>query len=234
MWYGASLCPGAWVSARIVLITCASGSASSGESTTIERASCGFTISRSERSIGLPVRQTTRVLPSAGTFARIASSISTLSRSARITTTGSRSFAFATASSERIVKIVSAHPRISVWPLSTTKERPLRSSWSFVSSPDAITPINALTISTPPSVTRSITSRNGQPPPSPAIVPASSVCRRLLKNCLMIPGFPPPSASGASPPIRTTIEKSTIITPVATPSHAASAGVSLDIVLSNA
>ena len=40
-------------------MTCESGSSPSGASTMIDAASCGLTISRSSRSIGLPVRQTT-------------------------------------------------------------------------------------------------------------------------------------------------------------------------------
>ena len=76
---------GLLVIASRVLMTSASGSSVSGESTMIERDVLGLAISRSSRSIGLPVRQTTRVRPVWATWARISSSISTLSRSARMT-----------------------------------------------------------------------------------------------------------------------------------------------------
>ena len=144
----------------------------------IDLASCGLTMARSLRSIGLPVRQTTRVLPRSPHRWRIASSISTLSCSARTTATGLRSLSFAIASSERIVKIESDQSRISVCPCSITNERPLRRSPSFESSPVAITPISALTMKMPPSVTSSIRIRNVQPPTSLPIVPGSSVCSR--------------------------------------------------------
>jgi hypothetical protein len=55
-----------------------------------------------------------RVLPVSGSFSAISSSISTLSRSARITTRGFCRFALASTSSERMVKILGDHPRISV------------------------------------------------------------------------------------------------------------------------
>ena len=65
-------------------------------------------------------------------------------------------------------------PRMTVWPVSTTCERPRRRSLSRPSRPLASTPISALTMKMPPRVMANPTSRNDHPV-SPATVPVSTV-----------------------------------------------------------
>jgi hypothetical protein len=83
----------------------------------------------------------------------------------------------------------------------------------------------------PPKVMSSIRPRNGTPPVSPASVPGSSECMKAAQIEANSPRWAPSASVGAmkissSPPI-------TIITPVTAASHAMSAGVPRDIVLSN-
>ena len=99
-----------------------------------------------------------------------------------MTIEGRRSLSLATASSERIVNTASDQPSTRVWPDSMTNDRPLRSSSSFSSSAVAITPMSADTTNRPPSVTASITTRNGHPPPSPATVRGSRACMSVEKT----------------------------------------------------
>ncbi len=94
-----------------------------------------------------------------GTLTLSSSSMSTLSRSARITITGSLRLSLARVSSEMIVKIDSDQPRMTVCSSSSTIERPRRRSASLESMPLASTPIRALTMNSPPSVSSSIVSR---------------------------------------------------------------------------
>ena len=71
-----------------------------GARTMIERAALRLTISRSVRSSGLPVRQTSRVLPVSPRRCRSRSSISTLSCSARIAMAARRRLRLASTSSD--------------------------------------------------------------------------------------------------------------------------------------
>ena len=87
MWCGRPLNAGPLLIASSVLRTYASASSTvppRGASTMIERAALRLTISRSVRSSGLPVRQTTRVLPVRRAGAAAGPPSSTLSCSARI------------------------------------------------------------------------------------------------------------------------------------------------------
>lgn len=69
-----------------------------------------------------------------------------------------------------------------MWFVSTTRERPLRSSLSLPSRPVLITPMSALMTKIPPNVTASIPRRNPAEPVSPPIVPASRVRMRLAQS----------------------------------------------------
>jgi hypothetical protein len=210
-----------------------SGSSPSGASTMMERADSWLPMRRSVTSTGEPVRQMTRVPRRSPARSRISSSISTLSRGARITTAARLRLSFAIASSPRIVITASDQPRISVWSVSSTRERPRRSSISRVSSAVEITPMSALTTNSPATVSSSIHSRNRHEPESPATVPGSSACMRLLKSCWRTPGRSP-SVAGASPVASTTTEKTTMRTSVATASQPTSADAPRDMLLSNA
>jgi hypothetical protein len=72
------------------------------------------------------------------------------------------------------VKICSDQPKMMVWLVSITRERPFCSSSSLPSTPLVKTPIRVLITKTPPMVTRNMTMRKPQPT-SPPIVPASRV-----------------------------------------------------------
>jgi hypothetical protein len=72
------------------------------------------------------------------------------------------------------------HPRMSVWPLSTTNDRPFRSSPSFASNPLVRMPISMLTTKMPAIVTASMASRKTHDPLSPPMVPGSSVRSRPI------------------------------------------------------
>jgi|GEM_PF-6745086 len=155
---------GGWWPARLVrassvLITCASGSSRCGESTTTHRAVSRLSRSRSLGSVGLPVRHTTRVRPVSPTRSRIASSMLTLSLSARIAMAECRWLACALTSSETIVKTCSDQPRITMWPRSMTRERPLRSSSILLRKPEESTPTRVLTMKMPPREAASISAR---------------------------------------------------------------------------
>ena len=99
--------------------------------------------------------------------------------------------------------------------------------------PVAMTPIRALTMNRPARVSSSIVMRNDQPPESPATVPGSRACIRLLKSCLKNPGLLPSSFSGAHCVIRMKTVNTRISTSVTTASHMTSADVPRAIVPSN-
>ena len=141
----------------------------------MDAASCGLTRSRSACSVGQPVRHTTRNPEREPSRPRISSSISTLSRSARIATHGRRSLSLATASSEMIVKSCSDQPNRTVWPSSTTSERPFRRSTSFASNPVVMTPTSAATMMMPPIVAANIGKTQNADPSSAETVPGSRV-----------------------------------------------------------
>ncbi len=89
-------------------------------------------------------------------------------------------------------KIEGDQLRMIVWSLSRTRERPLRSSSSLLSTPALSTPISAETTKMPPSVTTSMTMRNAQPA-SPPIVPESSVRISDSQNASTNDSGEPPS-----------------------------------------
>ncbi len=147
----------------------------------IDLAVSGRAIARSRRSITLPVRQMTRVPRRSGNRVRMASSISTLSRSARITTAALRSLSLAIDSSESTVKTRSDQPSTSVWPVSSTGERPLRSSPRRWSTAVAITPMKALKMMMPANVSVSWRAMKSAFEVSSAVtVPASMTCSSAL------------------------------------------------------
>ena len=191
MWYGSARRPRSFVIASIALITSASGSLSSGARMTIEREVPRLASARSPWSIGSPVRQTIRVRPVDPTLSRISSSITTLSFGARTTMHARGRLAFAWTSSEMTVKICCDQPRITVWPASMTRERPLRSSSSFPSMPLLMTPIRALMTKMPPKVTASIPARKSSGPWSPPMVPESRVRRSAIQSRSPRPYSPP-------------------------------------------
>ncbi len=90
-----------------------------------------------------------------------------------------RLFALASMISPMISKICADQPRITVWLLSSTRDRPLRSSSSLSCRPVLMMPIRVATMKMPPSVTVSIATTNGTLPTSPPMVPGSSVRSRL-------------------------------------------------------
>ena len=89
-------------------------------------------------------------------------------------------FSFAMISSPMIENTLSDQPRMSVWPVSITFERPLRSSSSRDSRPDVIVPMRMDTMKMPAIVTTSMGKRSPQPS-SPERLPASSVRIRLCQ-----------------------------------------------------
>ncbi len=91
-------------------------------------------------------------------------------------------FSFAVTSSDTIVKISWDQPRMTVWPNSTTRERPLRIWASRPSRPVLMTPIRALMTKIPRSVTASMPSRKPNGAESPPIVPGSRVRMRLFHS----------------------------------------------------
>ena len=95
-----------------------------------------------------------------------------------------------------IVKTCGDQPRMTVWPCSTMRERPLRMSASRASMPLDRAPISALMTKMPPSVTSSIRIRKAQPW-SPPIVPESSARIKLAQaaSAKLIAGSP----AGAMP-----------------------------------
>ena len=135
----------------------------------------------------------------------------TLSSGARMAMQASERLAFAVRSSFTTVKICSDHPRITTWSVSTTRERPLRSSSSRFSRPVVRTPMRALTRKMPPMVTRNMTSRKPHPA-SPPMVPASRVRMRLSQAPSTNPGGVSPSGAmpkremASAPPRMTTRE----------------------------
>ncbi len=98
--------------------------------------------SRSSGSEGFPLRHTTRVVRRSGTAALIASSITLLSARARMTIEARFSLSLATASSLTMGATRGDQPRIIVWPDSSTRLRPSRSSSTFWSTPLARRPIS--------------------------------------------------------------------------------------------
>ena len=200
----------------------------------IERAVCRLTISRSARSIGLPVRQTMRVVPGVG------DALADLVLHLHLVLVGQDDDAGAGAgsrwpatSSVTIAKTCGDQPRITVWSLSTTCERPLRSSSSLPSMPLVSTPISVLTTKMPPRVTASIESRNGQLPVSPPMVPASSVRMSDIQATSTKPTGRP-SAGGAHRAAHTGNAMTTMSAAEATASQPMSAGVPRERVLSKA
>ena len=111
-------------------MTSVSGSSPSGATDDRSSAPCWWlTISRSSRSIGEPVRQTTRVLRRSPHLLADRVLHLDLVLVGEDHHGGALAAALlAIASSPRIVKTVSDQPRISVWSRSSTRERPLRSS----------------------------------------------------------------------------------------------------------
>ena len=67
-------------------------------------------------------------------------------------------------SSEMMGKIWADQPRMTVWPRSTTFERPLRSASIWASMPVVSTPMSALTTKMPPIVTASMAKRKPHEP----------------------------------------------------------------------
>jgi hypothetical protein len=232
-WYGSFRRLGLFVIARIVLMTWESGSSDSGGRTMMDREPWGLTISRSARSIGLPVLHTTFVFFVEPTRPRISSSISTLSFSASTAMQAPfLRFSFAVVSSLMIVKIWGDQPRMTVWSCSTTNERPLRSSSTFCSIPLVRTPMRVLTTKTPPRVMTNIEMRKGQLPESPPIVPASSVRMSPIQAIWTKPSFAPSSADGAMFVRSTTADTAAIRIRERTKSQRMSAMAPFDIVLS--
>ena len=92
-----------------------------------------------------------------------------------------RWLAFAPTSSLMIVKTCWFQPRMTVWPDSITRERPLRRSSRRFWMPVLMMPIRALMTKIPPSVTTSIAPRNVAEPASPPIVPESRVRIRPIQ-----------------------------------------------------
>ena len=91
-----------------------------------------------------------------------------------------RLLALASMSSSTIVKIDWLQPRMTVWPSSMTRERPLRSSSRRPSIPVEMMPMRIATMKMPPIVISSIASRKPGRPVSPPIVPESRVRSRLI------------------------------------------------------
>lgn len=211
-------------------MTRVSASSVSGVTMTIERAVPGLTSSTSAIFSGSPVRHTMRVRPRSPTRSRIASSISTLSRLARIATHDLRLLWLASTSSATTVKTCSDQPSSTVWPCSTTRDRPLRSSAILPSSPVVITPISELTMKIPPTVARSISPRNGPVPVSSPIVPGSRVRSRLRQT---MPGQLPLSALSSGATMTAAVATTTTSAAEARPSQPMSAGVPFDMVRSN-
>ncbi len=77
-------------------------------------------------------------------------------------------------------------PRMSVWPSSTTKLRPLRNSLIFWSKPVAMIPMSVLAMKMPDSVTNKATMRSNHPL-SLAIVPGSMTRSRLCQKASRAP-----------------------------------------------
>ena len=148
----------------------------------IERDDCTFAMAMLTSIIGLPLRQTMRVVSVLGIRSRISSSMATLSCSARTTMRWFRLLALACTISEMIVKICGDQPRITVWSFSRTREWPLRSSSSLPCRPALMMPINVATMKMPPRVTVSIASTNMTLPESPPIVPGSRVRSKLRQT----------------------------------------------------
>ena len=99
-----------------------------------------------------------------------------------------------------------------------------------MSIPAAITPMSALTMNRPPTVSASIVSRKRHGlSPSPATVPGSSAWNRLWISSRKNPPSPPPRR----PSTVTSSVNTTISATVATHSHMISAGVPRDMLLSN-
>ena len=146
---------------------------SSGLSTMTDFASCGFMRARSLTRVGDPLRTTSLDVPKSLTSRRISSVTSTGSSAVRTTIARPRSLRFASTSSEMTTLSLSLRPMMSVWPTSTTAERPRRRVSSLVSMPLEMMPMIVAPRKMPMRVTASIPNRNLSPS-SPLKVPGSS------------------------------------------------------------
>ena len=93
--------------------------------------------------------------------------------------------------------------------------------------PAETTPMRALTMSRPPSVSTSMVSRNVQLPVSPATVPGSRACRSAWNS-----SYPKPSSPSRRPSSAVTTAKRSTSAEVAITSHPMSAGVPRVMVVS--
>ena len=140
-----------------------------------------------------------------------------------------RSLSLAATSSVTVVKTWSDHPSSTVCPLSTTRERPLRSSASRASRPELSTPTRPATMKMPPMVTRNIRVRKSPLNSSPATAPGSSARIRLIHSVRATPS----SRTSSSATVSDTTPTTTTSAAEAAASNPMRAGVPRDIALSN-
>src|SRR6266511_852268 len=113
-------------------------------------------------------------------------------RSARITMADRRSLSFATTSSPTMVGTRADHPRISVWPCSSTLLRPRRSASTRWSTAEEISPMRLPAMKIPARVTRSASNLVGHVA-SDAKLPASTTRTSICQNDSRTPSrWPPP------------------------------------------
>mmetsp|Transcript_9866 Transcript_9866/g.40010 ORF Transcript_9866/g.40010 Transcript_9866/m.40010 type:complete len:236 (+) Transcript_9866:1125-1832(+) len=172
---------------RTALESDSSGSPS-WDMTATERACSADTFSKSETSMGLPLRQTTTVpFSSSGVKKRtISSSISCFSRSDITTTTPPPSLRLASASSRISGRTLSFHPRIRVWFSSNTLLRPCFSESMRWARASATRPTSNASTSMPPTDRRKPT-MTGSSPSSSRWAPLS---RRKVQLLLREAGKP--------------------------------------------
>ena len=128
---------------------------------------------RSLTRVGDPLRTTSLDVPKSLTSRRISSVTSTGSSAVSTTIARPRSLRLASTSSEMTTLSLSLRPMMSVWPTSTTAERPRRRVSSLVSMPLEMMPMIVAPRKMPMRVTASIPNRNLSPS-SPLNVPGSS------------------------------------------------------------
>lgn len=156
--------------------------------------------------------------------------MASLSLSARIAMTDPRSLACAWTSSVMIVKTWSDQPRITMCPVSMTRDLPLRSRSNLVMSPLASTPTSALTMKIPPSDAANISAMNGALPVSPATLPGLSVRMSVAHS---MPAKPSCSAASAGVSHRLSRVTSRINPREIRPSQPIRATVPFDMAVSN-
>ena len=139
-------------------------------------------------------------------------------------------------SSWMIGKTLLLQPRMSVWSVSSTRERPLRSSSTLASNAPETMPMRLATMMRPPTVTTSIRMRKSQPSSAP-MVPGSRVRMRLPQKMSQTLSA---SLTAGAPFSRVTSRTMTVMVPssatnttVAMPSRAMRAAVPFDIQPSN-